>query len=518
RDSDPQAAQSLARAKLLAPDSCFVRRGELTLARRRAQSHLEDELIATYGPCDRNNGRRASWARRRGDYRAALEITDRTLESRPDDFQLLDRKAMDHIALGELQEALEVRRRQLRYAPLSVSLTTAFVDLAFQLGLQEEARRVVRRLLEYVPAQSLAERVGFGADPLLAYRASGDAAIRDYGPIADDYEGASDVLVLDRDVVWVHDDLSQRHLIHQIVSLHSKESLDTYGEMGIPDGGELLTLRSVKPDGRVVEPEVIAGKSGVSLRDLEIGDFVELEYIVGRPPSSLLPGHLDLGGFRFQSTNTPFHKSELIVVLPSSVPYKVDARDGAPVPSVVTNGGQTQLRFLAERMTRREPEPEARALGDEMPRVRVFTDLDIEAWRRITEANLRLTLRRNDELRRLVRSLTAELSDDAAKARAIWTWVVANIEPGGSMTDGITQTLADRAGNPTMLMMGMLDEAGLRTELWLAQSQFATPPVEGGFPPVENYTSPLLMVWTDADSPPVALVPGSKVVPYGYRP
>jgi hypothetical protein len=41
---------------------------------------------------------------------------------------------------------------------------------------------------------------------------------------------------------------------------------------------------------------------------------------------------------------------------------------------------------------------------------------------------------------------------------------------------------------------------------------------EGDYPPVEDYAAPLLVVWTQTDAPPVALAPGSKVVPFGYHP
>ncbi len=521
RDSDVQAAQALARAKKLAPDSCWVRRGEITLARRRSQSHREDALIEAYAPCDRDDARRAEWARSRGDYAMALAITERGLQARPDSPDLLSRKARDLVALGEIEAALAVRELQLEFNPLDLGVATSYLDLAFELGRTQAATRVVRNLLHQIPSRpgvlTLAERAGLGVDPLLSRRADGEESVRAYLPIAARYEGASDVLVLDRDVVWIHDDLSQRHLIHQIVSLHSKESLDKFGEMDVPEGAELLTLRTIKPDGRVVEPEVISGKSGVSLRDLEIGDFVELEYIISRAPSSLLPGHIDLGGFRFQSTSTPFHRSELVVNMPASLPYRVDARNDPPAADETALGDRKELLFLAQEMMRRTPEPDARSLSDEMPTVRVFTDLDLLQWRRITEANLRLTLRRNEELRRLVRSLVADTTDKEAITRVIWAWVSENIERGGSMTGTITQTLAERSGNLMMLMMGMLDEAGVRTELWLAKSQFATPTQAGEYPPVEDYAVPLLVVWMQDDAPPVALVPGSKVMPFAYH-
>ena len=304
RESDVQAAQALAQAAAQKPDACAVRRVELELVQRQDRILDEDRLMTEFGPCDRGRAQEEAWHRRRGRRAEAMAITLSSQEEEPHALAQWDVVARDKLALGDLEGALEARRIQLAFIPLNVANVRAFADLAIDLGGGAVAAPV-NALASVYPSEpsvlALQERLGRGEDPLLAWRADGADFIQRYGTREAAYEGALDAMVLDRDVVWVHEDLSQRHLIHQIIHLRSKESLDAYGEMGVPSGGELLTMHTIKPDGRVVEPEVISGKSGVSLRELEVGDFVELEYIIRRPADDRLTGYLNLEAFSFQN-------------------------------------------------------------------------------------------------------------------------------------------------------------------------------------------------------------------------
>src|SRR5690606_21761247 len=96
------------------------------------------------------------------------------------------------------------------------------------------------------------------------------------------------------------------------------------------EDAELLTWHSIKRDGTVEERERIPGKEGVSLRYLEVGDFVEYEFVVETQPSSALPGYVDISAVRFQSLDVPYHRSELWVVQPDEMPVIVERRNGPP--------------------------------------------------------------------------------------------------------------------------------------------------------------------------------------------
>src|SRR6185437_9225764 len=61
------------------------------------------------------------------------------------------------------------------------------------------------------------------------------------------------VIVLDRAVTRVFGSGATMTLTHQIVRVDSKDAVDRWGEIQVPDGAEILTLRTHKPDGTTRE-------------------------------------------------------------------------------------------------------------------------------------------------------------------------------------------------------------------------------------------------------------------------
>ena len=100
-----------------------------------------------------------------------------------------------------------------------------------------------------------------------------DVSIRAVG--ADD---AAAVLVLDYTVRRVLPDGSALELTHNVVRLQSQEGVDQHATLdNLPQGAMLLTLRTHKADGRVLEPDAIARLEGVAFPDVHIGDAIEFD-------------------------------------------------------------------------------------------------------------------------------------------------------------------------------------------------------------------------------------------------
>ncbi|HGG57599.1 MAG TPA: DUF3857 domain-containing protein, partial [Nannocystis exedens] len=324
--------------------------------------------------------------------------------------------------------------------------------------------------------------------------------------------------VLDRSAARIYADGSTRQLVHTVALLRTKEAIDRYGEMTIPEGAQLLTFHSVKPSGEIIEPELISGKAGLSLRGLEIGDFVEYEFLIDDGPHGYLPGHVDLSVFRFQSYNIPYHRSELVVMYPAEMPIKVESRGGAPAATREERGDRLIQTWRVDGSGRRGVEPNARNSLDELPSIRVYTDLDLEAWLDALALRVMHAQRSNPELRLLAKELTEgiERGNSAEKLRVLWRFVLENIEEAGDITVGATHTLAARKGNRLMLLRTLLREVGIPSELWIGRDRFGPSLKKGGHPMPESYGAPLLMVWIDGD--PIPVLTNSKVVPLGYLP
>ncbi|TPV93907.1 MAG: tetratricopeptide repeat protein [Myxococcales bacterium FL481] len=441
------------------------------------------------------------------------------LDRSPDDVEVIE--ALAELAVGqhEFEQAASLHARVLNIAPFRVSSHIERADLLAHAGDVDGARRELAAALQRFPHVSRLREMGRGlglSDDLWDQRVDAAPIIAEYRDGGADYEGAGEVLVLDRDVARVYENLGQRHIVHQVVHLLSKPALDSYGEVVPPDGAAVLTLHSIKPDGTVLEPELVPGKDGLSLRHLEIGDLVEFEYLVDVDPALGVPGYVDLSRFRFQSLEEPYHRSELVVTHPRSVALRVESRNGAPTPSVRDSAATRTLTFRADRMPRKVAEPHHRSLVDELPMVRLHTDLALKPWLDLLSEQLWRAQRANAELEAKVRDLIRGHDKPRDQLRVLWSWVMTNVEDGGDLARPATRTLAQRRGDRLMLLRAMLQVAGIRSQLWLIRDKFGPKPVGGSHPMPEAYDTPALAVWPDDDPEPVMVTTVVRKVPLGY--
>lgn len=520
-----KARAALARAKTLDPEHCAVLRYERAQARDIRDVKQEDTLTEALSDCAGSLTTRAKLAETRGDWGGAEALWTEALDRKPDDLDALG--ALAHLATlrGETTVARGHWEAMERLVPMRAATQIALADLDLGEGKPDAARTRVNTALGHIPFSNGLRRLGEDLgieDDLMAYRVDGLARLKDYQASGVTYEGAAEALVLDRSVARVYEGGGLRQIVHIVVHLLSKEALDRYGELDTPPGSELLTLRSIKPDGTIFEPELVPGKDGVSLRHLEIGDFVEYEYVLEQPPSGVVPDYVDVSTFRFQSFDVPYHRSELWVLAPTSIALKVDRRNTPPQGEVseVRHGGQTLRlsKYGVDQMPRLGVEPGTRSILEEVPNVRIYTAVDVEAWMESLAAGVYYGRRTNPELRAQVRRLIRGKETDDEKLRALWTWVVENIDDGGDLSSASTATFATRRGNRLVLLASMLDVAGVEHEVWLARNVHGPKSLPGGHPMIESYDAPMLAVNLPGRETPMMVMTASKVMPLGYLP
>ncbi len=521
--NDHLAEAVLAEAARTYPKNCKVLVAQRSVARGRDDVREEDRLTKALRHCSGSLELRARLAETRDRVDEAVALWKSVLERVPDDVDAIEALARLSAARGDFEDAAQQLERILKLNPQRVGVHIGLADLAAARGDGDRARAQLQAALEKIPHSHVLHRAAAQVgipDDLDRWRVDGGDALRSYQALGKKYDGVAEVLVLDRSVSRVYENGGQRTLVHLVVHLLTKEALDRYGELSLPEEADLLTLYSIKSDGTIEEPERIPGKDGVSLRNLEVGDFVEYEFVVETQPSAPLPGYVDISAFRFQSLDVQYHRSELWVVHPEEMPVVVERRNGPPSEhgeATEIDGERVVVRkFRADEVPRLGVEPGHRALLDELPTVRVFTKLDVQTWLRNLGGNLRYAQRANPELRRLVRNLTRRSRDDRDKLQALWAWVVENIEDGGDLGTPATATLTSRAGNRLMLLRSMLREAGVPSELWLARDAYGPQPTDGGHPMVEGYDAAMLAVRRDGEPDPLMVLTASKVMPLGY--
>ncbi len=528
-----RADGAIAAAAKRSPGNCRVLAMQRGRARENDDVAREDAVTAGLARCGGSLELRAGLAQRRGHFEESEALWREAIARVPDDLDALESLARLQTAKGDRAGAIATLRSILGRNPLRASALVVLADLAAagdDMGAAKREIGVAIARFPHADALHLSAALLGVPDELESLRTDGLAALEEYRKSTRSYEGTSEVLVLDRSAARVYPNGGQRQIVHLVVHLLSKAALDRYGEIEVPEGARLLTLRSIKPSGALMEGEVVPGKDGIELRDLAIGDFVEYEFAIEREPASALPGYVDVSTFRFRSLDIPYHRTELLVVHPPELPIREDLRQGAPEPvlGTVTLGGATLTSRLyrMREVERLGDEPGHRSLIDELPNVRVYTDLDVPAYLDGLAAQIRNGQRSNVELRREVARIVGKRRDPRQILTALWTWVVENVEDAGDLGASSTATLAARSGSRLMLLRTMLREAGVHAELWLLRDRFGAAPLPGGHPMLENYDAAMLAVVLPAvalpgkpgaaSGPPTMVLTASKVMPIGY--
>src|SRR5258707_3292105 len=142
---------------------------------------------------------------------------------------------------------------------------------------------------------------GNAMDP---FRVDGNRVIAAFEKSGHRFESPS-VIVLDRTVTRVFPTGGRLTLTHNIIRVQTKDGIDKWGEVSIPEGADVLLLRTVKADGTTREPEQIAEKQTVSVPDLAPGDYVEFEYVDPAGAPQAFPGGFYAERFYFQSFDAP---------------------------------------------------------------------------------------------------------------------------------------------------------------------------------------------------------------------
>ncbi|MDH5491352.1 MAG: DUF3857 domain-containing protein, partial [Myxococcales bacterium] len=470
RGHTSEADAALRHARELVPEACGPIRAEYRALRARGRIAQANALVDPLLACNRRSSmrfdllmRRRRWDEARAEFERLGPLV--TESSRRSMARRLAQATADDEALRALQAEAFAEHPNSVDAPLDEA------DRLLEAGRGREAVAVLSAAMERDPASMHSlrriRRALTGSDEMDEYRMDGARAIAEFEASGRAYEGFGEVLVFDYMVVRVYEDGSSRSLIHQIYKVQSEESLERLGQLRL--GGELLTVRSIKPDGRRLEPENIAGLDSIPMTNLAIGDYVEYEYVFNSQPSEV--GGWRNGGWSFQSHRQPFDISRIVLILPEGMPLVVDARGSTVEPVERIEGGLRHLSWEMREMHPLEQEPGAVPRPHVLPGLRLAVNA---TWATHFDA-LRDMLQGRDvpdpAARRLVRQIlgAAEGMTVDEKVRRLHRWVRENIEPRGGF-DGVAPLMVSaEAGSMVRVLRYLLGLAGIPSELALAR-------------------------------------------------
>lgn len=400
------------------------------------------------------------------------------------------------------------------------------VDVALARGQATTARTLLDQAFDSSPGDHMGlafTRAALGGrDDLAPYRLDGDQVLAAFKSSGRTYDQPA-ILVLDYTVTRVYPDGSGLELTHNVWKLQSDEAVNAHGEFELAEGAKLFKLRTIKADGRSMEPADIAGKSTLSFPQLSPGDFIEYEFIRPLGRSAAFPTGYVGDRFFFRGFETPYDRSEVTVILPNSLGEpQIDARgEGVTFTKTAGADNTTVYKWGVRESRPLVAEPGSVPAREYLPSVNLSARA---AWPARIEFYRDILIDkevRDPEIVRLVEEIAPERNADGslaaqeARARKLFAWTTANIEESGDFFGSAPTMTHARSGSRVRVLRYLLGLAGIAGDFALTRGRSADQS-ESVIPEEDIFRYPVLAVTLQGASQPVWLTTSHRYSPFGY--
>ncbi|HEX6240656.1 MAG TPA: hypothetical protein VFZ61_07180 [Polyangiales bacterium] len=504
------------------PNACAVLGLALSSARGRGRMSEIERLIEPTLACDATSNARFGLYRAQRKYKEAAEelLRLRSLADPFDSNQALESDLEQARLLGDVAREKALReQRSLVWADRPEPVLDK-ADLMLAGGKRKEAIAYLAQAIGEQPDTLFEltrthEALG-GAELFRGFRKSGSEVIKQFEAKQQAFS-EPEVLVLDYTVVRVFPDGSSADLTHNIMRMQSQEAVDRHGEFQVPEGARLLSLHTVKPDGRRLEPDPIPEKTTWSLPNLSVGDYVEFETVRGEGPSVGFPGGYLGNRFYFKSFEVPFDHTELVVLLPAGVEPILDPRGPAPTLARSTHEGLTVLRWAEHESKPLREEPGSVAMREFVPSI----NLGFKASFADYVESMRDLLSDKDVYDPEAAATLAKILGDkqsapaSARAAALFRFVTDQIEPTDEVFGGAAAMLSARTGSRERVLRYLLSLSGISSDLVLVRGAEADHST-AVLPDPETFGYLALRI--QGESGPLWAHASARHAPFGYLP
>ncbi len=296
-------ADTLARQSLeQVPGLCEALLVRYDVARRRDAVATSDGLLDALSTCPGEQLRRVNHWKLRGQLDRALGEMRQLRARLPGDLTLGAQEADLLVALRRTDEAAALLRGLTALRPRDPSLWKRLGDTLALGKHPAEALDARERALTLdgsdLSLRRTVERARTGKEILAEFAIDGRKALKAFDARGSNVEGSS-VLVVDAAATRAFADGSMVDRIHTVEKVLDQSAVARVAEVQVPQGAQVLALRTLKADGTVLEPESL-DKDTVSLPGVGVGDAVEFEYLLSHPARRAASPGWTAGAFYFQ--------------------------------------------------------------------------------------------------------------------------------------------------------------------------------------------------------------------------
>jgi tetratricopeptide (TPR) repeat protein len=434
------------------------------------------------------------------------------LERSPGDPHAAEELAEALVAANRPGAAIEAIRGRLAAWPEDLDGWRRLGALQSLAGDRRAATEAYQRLLELDPADLPLRRalaLQDGHDVLDGVLPTTDAALA--APLWTGAAKAPTTTRLDAGAAWLHPDGSVTERVRTIERILDEGGLQQSGELELPAGAQLKALRTHKRDGRILDAEAnaIGEKGTISTASLEVGDDLEIDYLLSSPPSRRGQGGA-AEPFYFEASDSSLQRSIYVVQsdrAPTIDAHRVDQPDTTKWSGTLTVERREVPALVAE--------PGAPPATEYFPWVQVGTGTSLQDLARSVADQLASRAIVDEGIRAL--AAEAKGLTQLEVAESLWALVSARIRgAGGALGDNASVVVARSVGDRLLPMKAALAARGIRSEIVLVSGpQASTEPRR--FPVLTDYTDALLRI-EPVGSESRWLAPGVRYAPFGQLP
>ncbi len=430
----------------------------------------------------------------RRDFRAAIRELGRLGKLRKDRRDIAVRITDLLTRAGTSQESLAKLEAALQKKPLDPEARLSLADARLARGDRSALGRALVDAIhagaETAPLREAIDLVE-GMTELTPYRIDGRKVIAEFEAQKPNMPGTA-ARVLDYSTIWIHADGSARMLEHEILYIQEREGIQEQAEQR--PRGLLLKIRTLKRDGRVLEPEIVPNKETITMPHLEIGDYIETETITTLRGDGQGGQRFEGPRWFFREEKIPYFRSEFITISPKNRPLDIETGGTVPRPEVSESGALVMRRWRVDKSPALPEEKASAPIQEFLPNVRIGWGINLDdTVARMVDAASDETPRDPRLSRVAAAIIRGEMPPSAAKitagddgadagpgpsaeakpsaraegpatsveekARRIYRWVLGSVEAGRE-TDG-RRVVMGRSGNRTEAFLYLCRLAGI---------------------------------------------------------
>ncbi len=473
-----------------------------------------------------------AYAKREGDYLNDAHRWERAMQELAKDYPndpQINREALNikvlsdpAAAVAEMDAYLDGVQNHYDAEPDTADMLR-FIDRLRSTGHDDEANHIISRLLEISPVEESYQNLYLHLNrqkPFESLRIDGMKTIRDY--LAQNRtEAGHSVVILDYAASHIYPNGAILGLTHTISRVLSKEGKNVLGEIYLPRNAAVLKLHTIKSGTfEKIEPETIDFKSSITAPNLEIGDFIEIEYLTYDPPATQFTNRVATDMFYYGSNQSPIVHSEYVFEYPAEWhPEIVESGPENAITRKCSNvGDYTRCRAYIDDIPLLILEPNSASLPDIIPNIIVYNRFDMSTIQGSLYEDTVERTRPTPYIDRFYNQIDMPDTDSTwEKARVIYENVIDRIDESQSNSysaETATSSVTRGTGSRSYVLKALYDKAGIKSYYGLVRSRVA--PKNSDKMPSYIKTGYVPMLIVETEKGPAYVQPTEDFVPFDY--